>query len=324
MGQCRQLELFPTAETTNYNVVDRLITYDKEHCWQYDIRLNNRKLDLAASGLTESSASNIKIADLEFQAVDASDKIVCREIVEFIERHEWLGKMPMAVTNRFTARYKGVLAGVIVMATPNAFSNLLGVGSRDLEKLIARGACISWAPANTASWLIAKSIDYMVSNTDFRVFTAYSDPDAKELGTIYQACNFFYLGQHFGGVRQYLDPLNEKRGWFGEHGFNDRSQIVRYSKELGLEWQDEWYRRVGVRNQYRKINWSAIPPEIAEMLKTERALHKKRCKTRTTTRKHKYAYIKGANKRETRELHRKFYEANEKLDVFKYPKERGK
>lgn len=317
-----QLTLFP--EATNYDVVDRLVTYDKDHCWQYDIRLKNRKADLVASGLTEAETRYIKTSDLDFCAVLRTDKKVCREIVDFIERHEWLGKMPMAVTHRFTARYKGILCGVVVMATPNAFSNLLGAGTRDYEKLIARGACISWSPVNTASWLISKSIDYMVKNTDFRVFTAYSDPDAKELGTIYQACNFFYLGQHFGGVRQFLDPQDLKRGWFGEHGFNDRSQIVRYAKELGLEWQDEWYRRVGARNQYRKVNWDAIPADAAQLLKELRVAHKDRCQKRISTKKHKYAYIKGVDKRETRSLLAKFRLANPDLNVFDYPKERGK
>lgn len=322
--QPRQLELFPSANTANYDIVDRLGKYKKPHCWQYEIRLNNCEADLVASGLTEAEVKLMRVGDLEFSAVAREDQQACKEIVDFINRHEWLGKMPMAVTHRFTARYKGILAGVIIMATPNAFSNLLGKGSRDLEKLIARGACISWSPRNTASWLISQSINHMVENTDFRVFTAYSDPDARELGTIYQACNFYYLGQNFGGVRQYLDPQDLKRGWFGENGFNDRSQIVRYAKELGITWEDEWYRRVGVNNQYRKINWQAIPDEIANMLRTERDEHKLRCRQRQSTKKHKYAYIKGRNKGETRNLRSRFFENNKSIEVFNYPKERGR
>ena len=42
------------------------------------------------------------------------------------------------------------------------------------------------------------SIKWMAKNTPFRAFTAYSDPEAKELGTIYQACNFYYIGQSSG------------------------------------------------------------------------------------------------------------------------------
>lgn len=43
----------------------------------------------------------------------------------------------------------------------------------------------------------------MVKNTQYRLFTAYSDTEAKELGTIYQACNFYYLGKKSGAGYQY-------------------------------------------------------------------------------------------------------------------------
>ena len=35
----------------------------------------------------------------------------------------------------------------------------------------------------------------MVNNTQYRLFTAYSDPQALELGQIYTALNFYCLGQ---------------------------------------------------------------------------------------------------------------------------------
>lgn len=319
----KQIDFFETKHEV-MNPVDRFKNYDKEHCWQYDIRLNNLEQDLIITGLSKKEASLIKVSDFTFEYVLAEEKNKCAEIKKFIERHEWLGKMPMSITHRFTARWKGVLVGVIVMATPNAFSNLLGVEYKNKEKLIARGACISWSPINTASWLLMKSIKYMVKNTEFRIFTAYSDPEAKELGTIYQACNFYYLGQRFGSSKQYLDPDNLNRGWFGDVGFNDRSQIVRYAKQLGIEWQQEWYKYVGSKNQYRKVDWSAIPDEIQEMLKNERQEHKKRCKSRISVKKHKYAYILGEDKRETKKLNRIFFKNNSKLNVFNYPKERGK
>lgn len=302
---------------------ERFESYDKDHCWQYDVRINNLKQDLINSNLTKDQAEKIKVSDFSFEFVPAEDNIKCKEIVSFIKRHEWLGKMPMSITHRFVARWNGILVGVIVMTTPNAFSNLLGIEYKNNEKLISRGACISWSPINTASWLLMKSIKWMVNNTEFRIFTAYSDPEAKELGTIYQACNFYYLGQRFGSARQYLDPDNLKRGWFGDVGFNDRSQIVRYAKRLGIEWQPEWYKYVGNQNNYRKVNWDAIPDEIQNILKEERELHKKRCKCRVSAKKHKYAYILGKGKRETKNLKLLFKKHNPKLNVFDYPKIRG-
>ena len=94
--------------------------------------------------------------------------------------------MPNRPTNRFTARtvIGNELAGVIVMAVPNAFSLLLGPENVNHEKLVSRGASISWAPKHTASWLLMKSIRWMAAHTNFCLFTAYSDPEAKELGTM--------------------------------------------------------------------------------------------------------------------------------------------
>jgi hypothetical protein len=288
------------------NVYERFENYTEKHCWQYEIRQQNLSLDLKESGIGEEEAQQLSVSDFDFAFVPKENKELCQEIKDFIERHEWLGKMPIWATHRFTARLKrnGILAGVVVMATPNTFSNLLGSENKGKEKLIARGASISWSPKNMGSWLIMNAIRWMVTNTEFRFFTAYSDPEAKELGTIYQACNFIYLGQKFGTGNQFLDPTNPKRGWFGSSGFSDRSQIVRYAKKLGIEWLPEWYKMVGSKKNYRKVNWSTIPEETANRLKQERKSHKARCEQRPSPSKHKYVYILGRSKKET-----KFYKS---------------
>lgn len=303
------------------NVHERHSKYDANECWQYTMRRNNLAGDLITAGMTLQSAEQVKTSDFTFNYVPPSNKGQCAEVKLFIEKHEWLGKMPMSITHRFTAHYSGVLIGVIVMATPNAFSDLLGDGTRDTEKLISRGACASWTPVGTASWLLMQSIRCMVENTSYRLFTAYSDPEAKELGTIYQACNFYYLGQKFGSAKQYLDPDNTKRGWFGDTGFNDRSQIVRYAKKLGIEWQESWYRRVGIRQQYRKVDWDAMPEDARAAIVFERGIHKVKCEVRVSPRKHKYVYILGENKTETKALKKKFLARHKMIP---YPKERGK
>ncbi len=306
-------------------VYDRFKDYKKNHCWQYEIRQQNLIKDLQEAELTQKEYNNLRIEDFEFSYVDKTNKEQCDEIKQFIERHEWLGKLPIWLTHRFTARLKknDALAGVIIMATPNSFSNILGEENKNKEKLISRGACISWAPKNLASWLITKSIKYMVKNTEFRAFSAYSDPEAKELGTIYQACNFIYLGQKFGAGSQYLDPDNPKRGWFGSSGFADRSQIVRYAKKLGIEWQPEWYKMMGKKKNYRKVNWKTIPEDISKQLKQERKAHQERCSKRKSPTKHKYIYILGRTKKETKKLKKLFDKHNPGVLELVYPRERG-
>ena len=306
-------------------VYDRFKDYDKDHCWQYEIRQQNLINDLKEASLTKEQQESLRIGDFEFAYIDKTDTTTCLEIKQFIEKHEWLGKLPIWLTHRFTARLKknGTLAGVIVMATPNAFSNILGEENKNKEKLISRGACISWSPKNLASWLLMKSIKWMVKNTEFRAFSAYSDPEAKELGTIYQACNFIYLGQKFGAGSQYLDPDNPKRGWFGSSGFADRSQIVRYAKKLGIQWQPEWYKMMGKKKNYRKVNWQTIPEDITKQLKQERSDHKARCLKRPSPTKHKYIYILGRTKKETKDLKKLLDRLNPGVLVLEYPRERG-
>ncbi|MEC7658541.1 MAG: hypothetical protein VYB41_00440, partial [Bacteroidota bacterium] len=109
-------------------VYDRFKDYKKQHCWQYEIRQQNLKQDLKEAGLTSDERESLRIEDFEFCYVDKSDKETCESIKRFIERHEWLGKLPARPTQRFIARLKknGTIAGAIVMATPNSFSHILG------------------------------------------------------------------------------------------------------------------------------------------------------------------------------------------------------
>lgn len=301
-------------------VSDRFKDYNKSHCWQYEMRLNNLGEDLVTAGMTTEQITNLRTRDFEFEYVDKEDKFLCLEIKRFIERHEWLGKLPARPTQRFTARLRstGALAGVVVMATPNAFSHLLGKANRDKEKLIARGASISWAPKNLASWLVASSVRWMVQNTGYRIFTAYSDPEAKELGTIYQAMNWIYLGQTSGTSRQYFDPSRPSAGWFSDRDFRKRSKYRVYAKNIGID-RDEWE---SMMKKYSP-NWEIIPPAVKVKIKEEEKRYRDSCDSRPVPPKHKYCYVLGDSKRETKQLHELFKINNPKKVDLPYPKSRG-
>jgi len=298
---------------------ERFKDFDKAHCWQYEMRVRNLKEDIALLGVPESYVENLRIDDFDFEYAPKEDKEQCQEIKQFIERHEWLGKLPTRPTHRFVVRHKGVLAGTIVMATPNAFSNLLGRENRDREKLISRGACISWAPKNLGSWLIMQSIKWMVKNTEFRYFTAYSDPEAKELGTIYQACNFYYLGQTSGTAYQYLDPNYPEKGWFSDREFRKKSKYYKYAEAIGIT-RETWK---GWMKKYSP-DWTLVPPDIKVEIKEQERLFRDSCKKRKVPAKHKYCYILGQSKSETKRLKNIFAEKSPDKTNLSYPKERGK
>ena len=299
---------------------ERFKDLKENHCWQYEVRLRNTKKDLRALGKSTTWSEDLRTDDFDFAYVDKAAKAQCAEIKAFIERHEFLGILPNRPTHRFTARLKdsGVLAGVVVMATPNSFSFLLGKENRDIIKLVSRGASISWAPKNMGSWLVSRACKWMVQNTDFRCFEAYSDPLAKELGTIYQALNWTYLGQTSGTSKVYRDPDNKERGWFSDRDFRKKSKYKRYAEALGIS-PEQWKSYMG---KYTP-KWDTMPPGLKDRIKAEEKKFRDRCDSRVVPAKHKYCYILGRNKKETKQLRRKFVECNPTKANLPYPKERG-
>jgi hypothetical protein len=270
--------------------------------------LNNIEEDLRLSNLTDVEVKNLRCSDFSFQF--ESKESIFQEVKQFIERHEWLGKISLYPTHFFTARYNGILAGVVIMDMPVCFSKLLGEDTNKLERLISRGACVSWSPKNLASKLISFAMDWMVKNTPYRLFTAYSDTEARELGTIYQACNFYYLGKKSGTGYQFK---LESGKWVSDRYFRARSVYKRIAKQSGIIWEDEW-------QSGDSVFFDKMPSEIALKIKELSKNYQNSLEKRKVEKKHKYAYVLGINKKETKQL-RKLFESRNK--TYDYPKVRG-
>lgn len=291
----------------NIDFLERLKSYDKNHCWQYEMRLQNLKGDLELLPIGFDYRT-LKVKD--FEIVPLTTPKQKADATNFIKRHEWLGKLSMNTTHYFGAYYNDILAGVVTMGMPNAFSKLVGEDTKELERLISRGACISWSPKHLASHMIMWCIKWMVQNTQYRVFTAYSDPTAKELGTIYQSCNFYYLGNHFGTQTRYISPYTNNL--VSDRCFRCRSFYKQYAKELGVEWQANW-------SKGDKIFWENIPNDIEQQLREMSKIKQRNAQKIVFPSKHKYVYILGKDKRETKRLLKEFFRINK---IYDYPKER--
>jgi len=294
----------------DYDIFNKMIDpiiYNKSHSWQYDLRLKTLEDDIKN---IDFDYTNLKISDFNFESI-SKDDIRTGEIVNFIKKYEWLGKMPNRPTHRFVATYNNILAGVIIMSTPNSFSVMLGEETSKLEKLISRGACASWTPKNLASALLMWSIKWMVKNTEFRLFEAYADPEAKELGTIYQACNFYYLGNNFGSDKLYFNPDNPN-GWVNNRGFRKLNFYKSFLKKTGVVWNNGWSKKT-------TILWENIPQNIVDMMKKYSVECMSKCHVRKPKNKHKYAYVIGVNNREAKLLRKKFEQINK---IYAYPKNR--
>ena len=296
---------------SDIKLLEKIKNYDKEWCYQYQKRLDTLQEDMEKYGWSQEDVDSISLNDFEFSYIDSvEDK---KEATEFIKRYEWLGTIGSFPTHWFTARYKGKLGGVIIMGMPNAFSKLLGEDTKNLERLIARGASASWCPFNLGSKFLMWAMKWMVENTRYRLFTCYSDPQAKEIGSIYQGLNFFYLGQGSGTTTRCVNPYNPEK-IVTDRAFRARSFYKRYAKDLGIEWQKNW-------NTDQCMLWENVPDDVEEKLREYSKEMFRKAEKITFPSKHKYAFVLGRDKRETKALRSKFLELNK---TSPYPKERGK
>lgn len=117
-----------------------------------------------------------------------------KQAKEIIEKYEWLGCMP-AVNKYAFGIFFGDLCGGVVVFGPE-YSENLGVwdkyGFTGKMLLLSRGVCLHWTPKNTNSKLIMGAIKFL--SPKYEVITCTTDHLAGEVGTIYQACNFHYVG----------------------------------------------------------------------------------------------------------------------------------
>jgi thymidylate kinase len=150
----------------------------------------------------------------------------------------------------------------------------------------------------------------MVDHTQYRLFTAYSDPMARELGTIYQACNWYYLGQRAGATVRYVSPYTGKV--VSDRFFRQRTAYRHYARELGLDWDRSWVTPTGMA-------WANVPPDVEAALRQRSRDVQAAATPVTVPPKHKYALVLGRDRSETRRLRRLFEERNR---TFPYPKVR--
>ena len=292
------------------NFIKRLEEYSENHCWQYEVRLNNQQEDkISFYNKFNFDCEQLNVDDFVYRPLITKEEKI--QAKQFIERYEWLGNLTQYSTHYFGAFYQAELGGVIIFSMPNAFTKLLGEDTKKIERLISRGACASWTPKSLASQFLMWCIKWMVKNTPYRLFTAYSDPTAKELGTIYQACNFYYLGNNSGTTTRYINPYTGKL--VSDRFFRQRTAYKKYAKELGIVWQKNWTKPNG-------INWDNIPTNIETQLRNYSKQKQQEAEQIIFPSKHKYAYVLGASKLETKRLRKDFEKRNK---ILPYPKERG-
>ena len=136
--------------------------------------------------------SNANIS-LEAAKVRECDIQTARNI---ILKYEWLGTMPPGVrfcTGLFFDNW--ACGGVAVFGSGAGVNTKYMLGVQDAEiAYLARGACSHWTPPGSASKLIGHTLR-LLAKKGYKVAIAYSDSDAGEIGTVYQATNWLCIGK---------------------------------------------------------------------------------------------------------------------------------
>jgi hypothetical protein len=117
------------------------------------------------------------------------------EAKAIILKYEWLGNMGQA-RRAFGLFFGDELAGVEcfgVTAGSNTAVSVCGPEHADKVATLVRGACVHWAHPHSATYLITRACQTL-SREGKHIFVAYSDEEAGEVGTVYQASNWLYCG----------------------------------------------------------------------------------------------------------------------------------
>jgi hypothetical protein len=153
-----------------------------------------QRLIRESSGIETDPALDIRTATVR--------EISYSQAQAIIERHEWLGTMPVSVRHCYGLFFGERLAGAVVYADETGEN--LGVwdayGFTGKIICLARGASEPWAHEHSGSKLIRGSMRLLPRK--FKVITATADETGGELGVLYQAAGFDYVGlMSAGGAR---------------------------------------------------------------------------------------------------------------------------
>ena len=140
----------------------------------------------------------------------AQVRAVSRAMAEqIILKYEWLGTMSATGTH-YGLFFGPFCAGVTCVSVGS------GTGGTNTHKpfgidrhalgVLARGACVHWAPTGANSKLVSWTTRLLArDHPGLKVLLAYADSDAGEIGTIYQACGWTYTGRT-STTRQWVAP----------------------------------------------------------------------------------------------------------------------
>ena len=159
--------------------------------WQRQIRDQRKRDDSDADMFGrwwEGIDTNIGLAEVR--------PVTYHAAADIIHKYEWLGNMGTTEYS-FGIFWQNYMAGAVCFgdtAGTNVYASVCGEQYASRAITLCRGACVHWAHPHAASKLINRACRMLSATHGYQIFIAYSDPEAGEIGTVYQACGWMYCG----------------------------------------------------------------------------------------------------------------------------------
>lgn len=199
-------------------------TSQNDVCWQ---KLKRDEVDIYDDFADRNGLRNLN-------AKDGSVELTTRHIAkQIILRYEWLGTMTGA-TQYYGIFWDSFCGGVCCYTIGAAglggwgIYNQFGIEQKNMAYL-SRGACANWAPHNANSRLVGQSLKMLPEHVE--IVIAYSDTDAGEIGTIYQATNWLCLGRT---QSNHLEAVSPEGRVISEFPYRNKA------KKAGLSYPEFW------------------------------------------------------------------------------------
>ena len=179
-------------------------------------------------GLFGNPIADIKTAELR--------EIPYKQAETIILDYEWLGTMG-TTQHHYGIFFDGVLGGAVCFGYfqgMQGYASYIGDRYADNGIQLSRGACAHWAHEHSASKLIAYGLREM-SKKGYKFVVAFSDPDAGEVGTVYQATNWHYVGfrdnKHWDLYHKDGRVYMNDRDIYKKHGFRGKGKMEEFIKD---------------------------------------------------------------------------------------------
>jgi hypothetical protein len=197
--------------------------------------------------------------------------ITNQQAAELVTKYEYLGTMATATKASYGLFLDRELLGVACFAAGTGSPEFLRLTDCPASPiLLARGVCLPHAPEHSASYLVRSACRLAHEQFSWDVFFAYSDPAAGEVGTIYQALGWRFIGWPKQGIKKsFVSPNGDIV--ISSYNFNKRSE-----------------------GKFLALGWDAIEPKYA-------FLRRLGFSERTESIKGKYVWFEGTRRRK-REL----------------------